>query len=211
MNTPTLTPRALATSAVACGALLLAACGRAPAPAEPPAAAAPAATEAPAPAAATPAEVVGGFYAALQASGLRGAPTAEQLAQIERWLDPSLRDLLREARRAHDAARAAAPTEKPPFNDGDLFTSLFEGPAAFTVVAVESPAQDSSRRVTVAFTQGELPNVTRWQDYVILRPGEGGFRVVDVEYGGNWDFANRGSLVQSLRAGLAPAGAAPAG
>jgi hypothetical protein len=59
----------------------------------------------------------------------------------------------------------------------------------------------------VSFTYGALPNVTRWQDYVIVKPGEGGFRVVDVQYGGNWEFGNRGTLVQSLRAGLAPAGA----
>jgi hypothetical protein len=190
---------------LALGVLLLAACDRAPVPAtQQPASAA---AEAAAPAAATPAEVVGSLYSALRSTGLRGAPTAEQLAQIERWLDPSLRDLLREARRVHDEARAAAPTEKPPFNDGDQITSLFEGPSGFQVIAVEAPAQDASRRVTVSFTYGALPNVTRWQDYVIVKPGEGGFRVVDVQYGGNWEFGNRGTLVQSLRAGLAPAGA----
>lgn len=208
MSTPRHLPRALAVTAVACVGLLLAACNRAPAPAGPSPAPSAAAPEAAAPAAATPADVVGGLYGALAASGLRGAPTAEQLAPLERWIDPSLRDLLREARRVHDEARAAAPTEKPPFNDGDLFTSLFEGPSAFQIVSVEAAAQDGSRRVTVAFTYGELPNVTRWEDHVIVRPGDGGFRVVDVEYGGKWDFANRGSLVQSLRAGLGPAGAA---
>ncbi len=208
MSRPAYLPRGLAAPAVACCALLLAACARAPAPADPAPDAAAALAEPAVEAVTTPAEAVGGLYAALQATGLRGAPTAEQLAQLGRWLDPSLRDLLRDARRVHDEARAAAPSEKPPFNDGDLFSSLFEGPSAFQVVAVEAPAQDASRRVTVAFTHGELPNVTRWQDYVLVRPGDGGFRVVDVEYGGQWDFANRGSLVQSLRAGLAPAGAA---
>ena len=208
MSTPHRRPaRALPATLVFLCALLLAACGRAPAPPAAPSPPAPAA----APLAATPAEAVGGLYAALQASGLRGAPTAEQLASLERWLDPALRDLLREARRVHDAARAAAPSEKPPFNDGDLFSSLFEGPSGFQVIMVEAPVQDSSRRVTVSFTYGALPNVTRWQDYVIVRPFEGGFRVADVEYGGNWEFGNRGTLVQSLRAGLAEAGSAPAG
>jgi hypothetical protein len=41
-----------------------------------------------------------------------------------------------------------------------------------------------------------------WTDTVLLREENGRFVVADIAFGGGWDFANKGRLVASLRAGL---------
>jgi hypothetical protein len=41
---------------------------------------------------------------------------------------------------------------------------------------------------------------------VLLREENGRFVVADIAFGGGWDFANKGSLVAALRAGLGEGG-----
>jgi hypothetical protein len=127
-------------------------------------------------------------------------------------LSAELTGLLQRADAARTAARAAAPTEKPPFTDGDLFSSLFEGPTAFTVgKAVSAAAAPGGRlgdlQVTVDLVHtidpaagGGEPAI--WTDTVLLREENGRFVVADIAFGGGWDFANKGTMVASLRAGL---------
>ena len=95
----------------------LAACARADSPAAPE----------------LPGRAVRAFYAERQRLGVAGAPNAEQLAALAPLVSDTLRALLDAARRLRDAESARAPEEKPPFVEGDLFSSLFEGPTAFAV------------------------------------------------------------------------------
>jgi hypothetical protein len=44
-----------------------------------------------------------------------------------------------------------------------------------------------------------------WTDHVVVRSESGRLVVADVEYGGDWAFASKGSLLSSLREGLRPA------
>ncbi|NJD30747.1 MAG: hypothetical protein FIB04_02540 [Gammaproteobacteria bacterium] len=82
------------------------------------------------PQAAAPDEVVVALYRTLALQHVRGAPTPAQLDTIAPYLSDDLRARLRAARDLHDSEQARAPGEKPPFTDGDLFTSLFEGPTS---------------------------------------------------------------------------------
>lgn len=204
---------------------VLAACGRAPAPSAPaaPAADAPAAAAtvtAPAPAAAalpaaSPERVVADFYAALAAQRPSGAPTDAQRAALAPLLSAELTGLLQRADAARTAARAAAPTEKPPFTDGDIFSSLFEGPTGFAVGAAV-PGADApggrlgDLRVPVTLTHSADAatggKATTWTDTVLLREENGRFVVADIAFGGDWDFANKGSMLSALRAGLGEKG-----
>jgi hypothetical protein len=198
----------------------LAACGRTPAPAAPaPTAAAPAAAEptlgATLPATA-PEKVVADLYGTLAALRPSGAPTEAQRAALAPLLSSELVGLLSRADTARATARAAAPNEKPPFTDGDLFSSLFEGPTAHEVGAPISGAAmpggrlgDLTVPVTLTHvadpaTAGGTP--TTWTDTVLLREENGRFVVADIAFGGAWDFANKGSLVAALRAGLGDGG-----
>lgn len=186
---------------------VLAACGRSPSPA-------PSETSQAAPAAA-PEQVVADFYAALAAQRPSGAPTDAQRAVLAPLLSAELTGLLQRADAARAAARAAAPMEKPPFTDGDLFSSLFEGPTAH-VVGKAVPAADApggrlgDLRVPVTLTHVSDPagggKGTTWTDTVLLREENGRFVVADIAFGGDWDFANKGGLLSGLRAGLGEQG-----
>lgn len=196
---------------------VLAACGRSPSPAPSETSqSAPAAASPPAvlPAAA-PEQVVADFYAALAAQRPSGAPTDAQRAVLAPLLSAELTGLLQRADAARAAARAAAPMEKPPFTDGDLFSSLFEGPTAH-VVGKAVPAADApggrlgDLRVPVTLTHVSDPagggKGRTWTDTVLLREENGRFVVADIAFGGDWDFANKGSMVAALRVGLGEQG-----
>ena len=133
------------------------------------------------------------------------APTVEQRTELAPLLSAELIDLLQRADAARTAARAAAPMEKPHFTDGDLFSSLFEGPTAFTVGEPQTGAAGEWRvPVTLTYSTGakdEKP--TEWTDTVVLREESGRFVVTDIAFGGSWDFANKGTMLEALRAGLA--------
>lgn len=193
----------------------LVACGRAPAPAAPAADApvADAAAAAPATAAlpaAAPERVVADFYAALASLRPSGAPTDAQRAALSPLLSSELIGLLQRADAARAAARASAPTEKPPFTDGDLFSSLFEGPTGYAVGKAASGAAAPGGRlgdVLVPVTLAHATDVAAgkpvtWTDTVLLREENGRFVVADIAFGGDWDFANKGSMLAALRAGL---------
>jgi hypothetical protein len=193
----------------------LAACGRTPSPA----ASAPAVAEptvgATLPAAA-PEKIVADFYGALATLRPSGAPTEAQRAALAPLLSSELVGLLSRADTARATARAAAPTEKPPFTDGDLFSSLFEGPTAHEIGTPVSGAplpggRLGDLRVPVTLTHVADPATgggtpTTWTDTVLLREENGRFVVADIAFGGDWDFANKGGLVAALRAGLGEGG-----
>lgn len=191
---------ALALSLIAAG--LFTACGSKPAAEV--AAAPPAVLPA-----AAPEQVVADLYAALNTLRPSGAPTDTQRLILAPLLSAELTGLLQRADAARTAARAAAPTEKPPFTDGDLFSSLFEGPTAFTVgKAVSAPGGrlgdlqvpvDLVHTIDPAAGGGEPAT---WTDTVLLREENGRFVVADIAFGGGWDFANKGTMIAALRAGL---------
>ena len=176
----------------------------------------PAAEAAAAPPAALPAAapelVVADLYAALAAARPSGAPTDAQRLTLAPLLTAELTGLLQRADAARSAARVAAPGEKPPFTDGDLFSSLFEGPTAFAVgKAVSAAAAPGGRlgdlQVPVDLVHTIDPAAgggepTTWTDTVLLREENGRFVVADIAFGGGWDFANKGTMVAALRAGL---------
>ena len=194
---------ALALSLIAAG--LFTACGSKPAAEV--AAAPPAVLPA-----AAPEQVVADLYAALNTLRPSGAPTDAQRLILAPVLSAELTGLLQRADAARTAARAAAPTEKPPFTDGDLFSSLFEGPTAFTVgKAVSAAAAPGGRlgdlQVPVDLVHTIDPAAgggepATWTDTVLLREENGRFVAADIAFGGGWDFANKGTMIAALRAGL---------
>lgn len=90
-------------------------------------------------------EVAARWYTTLQRLHPSGAPTVAEHDTLAPMLARELSALLARADATRAAARAAAPSEKPPFTDGDLFSSLFEGPTSFAASAAESIAVDTWR------------------------------------------------------------------
>jgi len=150
-----------------------------------------------------PAARVEAFLAAYASTGSSGLPDAAQLDRLRPYLAPRLARLLADARAAQARYAAAHPGDKPPLIEGDLFSSLFEGPQRFR--AVESGNDKDGRDwVLIEFRRADpragQPDFV-WHDrYWLARAASGaGPAIDDVEYLGQWDFANKGTLSDALR------------
>lgn len=156
---------------------------------------------------ADPAAPVNGLYQALIEGRVTGAPSAQQLVEISPFLSSELRALLDSARAIRDAEAAAHPDDKPPFADGDLFTSLIEGPTSFELLQAVTVAEE--HRIPVRFRDGRASPVVEWIDTVVVRTEAGSLVVADVVYGATWDFANKAALAAALRDALSPPARSP--
>jgi hypothetical protein len=146
--------------------------------------------------AATATEAVMQFYTVLDAAGVHRVPDATQLTAIAPYLTDSLAHALDRARATREAAEKSAPGEKPPFADGDIFSSLFEGRTA--QVVKDSLARGDSTLVLVQFTNDTQKPPVQWQDTVVVVKQGGQFRLADIRYGTAWEFGFRGRLLTLL-------------
>lgn len=134
-----------------------------------------------------PEKVVEQFYTTYIAAKPAGLPDGETLQRLAPYLSPRLHDLIIDALKYRSEMIERHPGEKPPFVDGDHFTSVFEGPRAFEILRTDG------ENVHVRFTHE--PNIT-WEDIIVVKDG----RIDDVIYGGAGDFNPSGRLTERLRA-----------
>ena len=155
-----------------------------------------------------PTETAAQFYTLLDGLGVTGVPDSLALDAVQPYLDSTLVRLLVDARHARDDASRRAPGEKPPFVEGDVFGSLFEGNTSFGIRRVVQ--RGDTTFVAMALTNAMQPPTVRWTDTLVImpratvKPRSPQFVIVDVRYGAGWDFGNRGALVENLRAALLP-------
>lgn len=121
-----------------------------------------------------------------------GLPSPAARHALEPLITLGLDGALTAARHLHDVAIRQAPGDKPPFADGDLFSSLFEGATSCRVGAVTLARNTASVELRYAYEAGTL--MTGWTDRLSILRGDDGWRIDDVVYDGRWDFANTGSL-----------------
>lgn len=143
-----------------------------------------------------PETVAAAFYGQLRRQPVTGLPSADIWSRS--YCTTELTAALEAARVRQTAFRHEHPGEKPPWVDGDLFSSLFEGPQDFRLGKALFEADCAE--VPVHCVHGDGAGATRWTDWLILRRKAAGWRVDDLRYGGQWDFALRGSLRQGLAA-----------
>jgi len=138
------------------------------------------------------------FYVMHQRLGSSGLPNGGSMNAYNAFLCPRLGALINDARQRQQQFAAAHPEDKPPLVDGDLFSSLVEGPES--VKARETVLDGDSARVSLAMSYGEGDNATKWNDTMVLMRDDGIWCIDDVEYHGQWPFANRGRLSDALKA-----------
>lgn len=83
--------------------------------------------------------------------------------------------------------------EKPPFVDGDHFTSLFEGAKAFEVGGAVAEA-NGSWNVRVRFSH----DTEKWEDTVVVIQEDGRYVIDDVLFSGAGEFNPSGRLSERL-------------
>ena len=141
-----------------------------------------------------PAASVTGFYARYVALKVDGLPSPAQQRELAPFLSRRLQKLLDDARAYQRKQAKAHPDEKPPWADGCLFASLFEGPMTAEVERTEPKAADQWH-VVVNFAHDEA----RWQDTVVVTREAGRAVIDDVLLGGAGAFNPPGRLSESLR------------
>jgi hypothetical protein len=146
----------------------------------------------------TPTGVAVRFYELHQPHAGAGVPDAADLETYRPLLTRPLIAALERARAERDAAVASAPDEKPPYVEGALFASLFEGYTSVQPITLATEGWEAQVKMCFAYAQGG--DRTEWTDTVKLRKEDGTWRIDDVVYGGQWDFANTGSLRAQLPA-----------
>jgi len=132
------------------------------------------------------------FYtAAGPSSSGGGIPDAAARLRLQPLLSPGLGKLLTDAAAA-EARFKAKNKDSPPLIEGDIFSSLFEGPTAWKVGACRADA--NTARCAVSQTRqdpGQKP--VNWIDTLVL-VNLNGWKVDDVVYDANFAFGNTGTL-----------------
>jgi hypothetical protein len=137
------------------------------------------------------------FYARIMDDASSGLPSSESMAKLAPLMTSSMRAAVEKARVRQQAFIVAHPDEKPDFIEGSLFTSLFEGPTALESATATVDGDDAV--IDVGFVHAESgAQPFRWKDQALLLCEQGRWRLDDVRYGGDWDFASKGQLKQAL-------------
>ena len=140
-----------------------------------------------------PATVVQQFYEKYIKLSPAGLPTAAQQKELAPYLSRRLLGLMDAARAYQEKEAKAHPDDKPPFVDGCLFASLFEGPKAFKVGTTVAEGKDS--KVKVHFTADEG---VAWDDEVVVVKEDGRYVIDDVVLSGIGQFNPPGRLSTNL-------------
>jgi len=144
-----------------------------------------------------PEEAARRFYSELKRHHVSGLPGGEAWESIRPMLSPALATALEGAKKEQEDHKKRFPDEKPPWIEGDLFSSLFEGFQTFTAKPAKIAGEKAEIPVEFVYTyQGET---TRWIDTLLLKHSDSGWLVDDVRYGATWDFANKGTLQEALK------------
>jgi len=139
------------------------------------------------------AEAFWGWHALRQPSG---ALTADELAEIRSLVTQEFACLLELAGKYRLHFSNLYPDDKPPFEEGDFFTSsAYERATKFEIESV----QVNSTTAT-AFTKFYAEGDASWVDRLQLRQENGQWKVSDVDRGGPFEFGNSGSFVNQLYA-----------
>ncbi len=123
-----------------------------------------------------------------------GLPDEQQLQMYRPYFSAALYHALQQAQKEQWANRVAYPDDKPDFIDGDLFSSLFEGISQAQVQeALTKTSYTLILPVRLSYQQ-KGSEAAHWQDSVVMLKSGQCWKIDDIHYGGNWDFAPRGSL-----------------
>lgn len=137
----------------------------------------------------SPQRAVSDFYRAFIAHPSPGLPEGKDLARLRPMLSDRLYTLITSALQYSDEVAKAHPGDKPPFVDGDPFTSNFEGPQSFAITRVDG----NDVHVTFTYEGGQ------WEDVVVVKEERGRYVIDDVRYGGAGEFNPPGLLSEHLQ------------
>jgi hypothetical protein len=143
-----------------------------------------------------PAEAVRNFYTWRIESQNSGFPRSSEIAQMAPYLSKELQALLVETSADYSPSQAPAENERT-IEDGDWFTSMFDGPTSFIVGEVQSTG--TQHVVSVRFTSAKQLPAVNWRDRIVIIEEEGRHVIANVEYENHWAFKSDATLIDVLK------------
>ena len=137
------------------------------------------------------------FYAKYMELKIRGLPDTDQLKAISPYFANEVINKIKADLKTQDRFIKKHPDEKPPWNEGDLFSSLFEGATAYKVGATR--VTGSTAQVDVRLTNSEGTPKTSWTDTALLKKIGGHWVITNILFKGKWQFKSGGSLLKALK------------
>jgi hypothetical protein len=150
---------------------------------------------------ATPEAATVAFYSAYLRIPPTGVPGPRQRARLRGVITPRLSMLLARAGEAEAEHQRSTGGREPPYIEGDVFTSLFEGAETFRLQRCRTGAARAICQVALGHDDPR-DKPAHWRDQVVLARVSGAWRVDDIIYGGDWSFGNKGRLSQTLRSAI---------
>jgi len=144
------------------------------------------------------------FYGIVLGERTSGVPDVDMRARLRPVISPDLDSLLAQAAEAERRHAERVNNEEPPYMQGDIFTSLFEGATGYEVTGCDEKSEILIECEVQLAHDAEEP--VQWKDRVLLAAAPTDpktFLVDDIAYGGDWDFASKGTLKEALRAVIA--------
>lgn len=94
--------------------------------------------------------------------------------------------LIASARRKQEESIRRHPDDKPPWIEGDLFASNFEGVSSFRLGTPATQAGKASIPVYLEYRDGK--DAVRWIDVIVLERAGGQWRVWNIYMNAPWPF-----------------------
>lgn len=145
----------------------------------------------------TAAEVTDDFYAKLASLNVRGLPDSNQLSELSPFFSAGIVAQFKRDQKKQDAFIKKHPGDKPPWVEGDLFSSLFEGPTGYEIG--RSRILSGATHVDVKLSNDSAGDKTTWTDTAILKKIGGKWKITNILFKGDWQFKSGSSLLNVLR------------
>ncbi|MBK8303401.1 MAG: hypothetical protein IPK98_08410 [Chloracidobacterium sp.] len=142
-------------------------------------------------------EVTDNFYATLRDLNVRGLPDKDQLKELKPFLSSQIVTIIKRNQKTQAAFMKKHPDEKPPWAEGDLFSSLFEGPTSYQIGNIRT--KGSTREVDIYLHHVSESDKVKWTDTVVLKKFGGKWLVTNIIFKGKWQFKSGSSLLNALK------------
>lgn len=126
------------------------------------------------------------FYEALLKHQPRGLPTEEQMKVFSPLFCNEINEGIAKARDEQQKFMREHPGDKPPWIEGNLFASLYEGVSSFSLGEPSVDGHKTSIPVYLRYDNGE--EHARWIDVIVLEHKDNQHRVWDIFLNGPWGF-----------------------
>ena len=140
-------------------------------------------------------ETVKAFYNWRIDQNINGVPTQDQLEAMEPYLSKELTGLLKETSR--DYSPADKSSDARTIENGDWFTSMFDGPTSFRVGEVQNTG--NRYLVSVRFTSAQQLPAVNWHDRIVVVEEDGKHVIANVVFENHWAFKDDATLIDALK------------